>query len=78
MSCYLKNNVSQFNPEGKFKFSGESMNQLDYENHGDFGSTDIMQHQLFRDFNFFTKKNRSAKNNKVYIRFKYTMYIYSR
>ena len=54
------------------------MNQLDYENHGDFGSTDIMQHQLFRDFNFFTKKNRSAKNNKVYIRFKYTMYIYSR
>ena len=42
MSCYLNINRSKFNPEGKFKFTGEIMNQSDYENYGDYRSTEII------------------------------------
>ena len=37
----------KFNPDGKFKFPGENMNQSDYRNYGDYGSTKIIQHKLF-------------------------------
>ena len=47
ISCYLNINLSKFNPEGKFEFPGENMNQSDYGNYGDYGSTEILQHQLF-------------------------------
>ena len=53
------------------------MNQLDYENHGDFGSTDIMQHQLFRNFNFFTKLQREY-NHKIYFVLDTRCFTYSR
>ena len=65
MSCNLNINRSKLNPKGKFKFPGKNMNQSDYGNSGDYRSTEIIQHQLIRNINFFTILQR--KNEQIYL-----------
>ena len=42
MSCYLNIHRSKFNPDEKLLIPAENMNQSDYENYGDYGSTEII------------------------------------
>ena len=44
--------------KGNLNFPGKNINQSDYGNNGDYGSTEILQHQLFRNFKYFTKLQR--------------------